>query len=356
MEEQVQQLIDEAKAMPHCLAQVTVLEQALRLADSHQLGRLQYTTRNELINAVIFTGQGHKAMPLFSWVLNYYDEHEDEMSWRDRWYLMWRYKWVAGRLPDFYQVPLNSIFDAIDDMKRRYELYGFDTGPIHKRLMWIYLDIGEDEKAHQAYEDWMRTERSIQSDCAACDLNSKVSFWHHMKDYQKAYSLSEPLISGEMGCECVPHSTYGKILEAALEKDGQKQADQYHQRGYEMIRPNISNYYTTLRHHLVYLCKTAQYAELNRLLDEHFVGMLEQDNPLSLLFVYRALHRVFETLKTFQPTIALRASEKWPLYQTEQSYQTEQLAQWFGEQGRQIAGRFDARNQNTYYMQWFDDP
>ncbi len=53
--------------------------------------------------------------------------------------------------------------------------------------------------------------------------------------------------------------------------------------------------------------------------------------------------------------LPLRLPRAFPLFNTEGTYAAALLASWFGQQLRELAGLFDARNGNSFYQQRLDE-
>ena len=73
-------LIAQAKRMDECPAQVSLFEQAVRIADSIGDEETAYDTRVSLVRSATFSGMAEKALPAFSWCLAFMDRRADEFA------------------------------------------------------------------------------------------------------------------------------------------------------------------------------------------------------------------------------------------------------------------------------------
>jgi hypothetical protein len=63
--EQIKSLISQAESLPFGDTKVSLLEQAVKIADVHQDEEMGYETRDELITAATFSGKAHLTLVHF---------------------------------------------------------------------------------------------------------------------------------------------------------------------------------------------------------------------------------------------------------------------------------------------------
>ena len=152
--ERLEQLMDEAWELPHSPAQVAVLEEAVRIADSLNNVDASVGTRMELVTAATFSGADEKALVAFAWVLAKFDEDPECVDLHS---LLWKYKWIISSIAAFPTVSLEKIHKMEADMEARYTAGGFNLRPVHDSRADIALDIGDDKQCLHFFEQWKAT-------------------------------------------------------------------------------------------------------------------------------------------------------------------------------------------------------
>src|SRR5262249_61142281 len=125
---QINDLLYEAAVLPHGASKVALLEEAVRLADSHGDIGLGFDVRKDLVNACNFSGFPEKTLVAFSWRLAQVDRSPEEFDEND---LLWEYKWIATLLPQYPQITRTQILEMLDDLKRRYLHAGSSLRPVY---------------------------------------------------------------------------------------------------------------------------------------------------------------------------------------------------------------------------------
>src|SRR6266540_2526844 len=90
---QVDELLYEAAGLEDGPSKIALLEEAVRLADTHGDGYRGYEVRQQLIHTATFGGYPEKALVAFTWCLAQCDrEREGRLDYT----MMWKYKWEAS--------------------------------------------------------------------------------------------------------------------------------------------------------------------------------------------------------------------------------------------------------------------
>src|SRR5439155_17014048 len=94
----IDKLTEEAELTGHGPAKIGLLEEAVRLADTHGDTEAGFNIRLTLMEASSFAGRPDLLLVAFSWCLAQHDRDPDLFGDED---LLWKYKWVVNHLPDF---------------------------------------------------------------------------------------------------------------------------------------------------------------------------------------------------------------------------------------------------------------
>ena len=121
------ELLAQADELSDGLAKLMLLEEAVRLADTHQDLKKGFAGREALIHTATFGGFPEKALVAFSWCLAQSDR--DPQTFPDQ-RILWKYKWIMDSIAGFPQVSREQITKMMEDMRGRYLRSGRSMKPI----------------------------------------------------------------------------------------------------------------------------------------------------------------------------------------------------------------------------------
>jgi hypothetical protein len=345
VEGQVRGLLGEAQRAAGA-SRIMLLEEAVRVADSHALTALGYEARQELVQAATFSGQPEKALTAFTWCLAQYDRDPNAC---DPFPLLWRYKWVLGRLPNFPQVSRGQLAEAVEDMRRRYRQAGSTLRAVHKLQMDIALDLGDWEEARRLHPVWQRTPRDWLSDCSACERNREVVFLVAAGNDGEAVALAAPIVAGRMRCAEIPHCTFARLLLPLVRLGRPAEAMRHHRRGYRLIAGN-QEFLQEVADHLTFLVLTDNLAKGAALLARHLPWALAT-SELARRFAFGLAARLLvgRLREAGRRRLTLRLPASFPAHKGSGVYEVETLLGWLDADLRDLAARFNERNGNDYY-------
>ncbi len=329
-----------------------LMEEAVRMADTLGDIELAYKIREDLITAASFGGQPDLAIVHFSWCLSQFDrnpDHDDEHN------LLWKYKWIVSRLPNFPQIPRQEIERMLDDMERRYRAHGSSLHAVYNERRSVAMDMGDVEAAKRAHTRLQKTRRDHLADCAACVANKLICYYRFRNQHRRAVQEGSSLIQRNLRCTEVPAVTFGRLLIPLLKLKRPEEAMRYHQMGYRLNTRNPGRLGALLRH-LEFLALTDNFAEAVRAIQKHLPVALTSTDPDDHFEFFRVAWLVFDRLhESGKDSIKLRMPADFALAQEEGKYQTDLLAKSFHDQAHALALRFDARNGNDFYRRKLDD-
>lgn len=341
--DQVEKLLAEADDLPECPSKMALLEEAVRLADVHQDTARGDEARAALIQTATFSGYPEKALTAFSWRLAQADRSPELFPEEE---LMWAYKWIAGSLTSFPQITRQQIEDAFDDMTRRFQRSGYGMRSIYKLRWEAAFDMGEPDEARRYYRLWDKTPRDANSDCSACEQDSRVLYHVYFNKHEKALQLAEPILKGSMSCGTVPERTFGRVLLPLLRLGRLERAAEYYGKGYRLTRGN-REYLNYLGDYLKFLGLTGNLSQGVKLFEKHLPWALEtMDLFARWQFYLGASFFLAVVVESGQTSLKLRLLKETPGYREDGRYETAALASSVEEMCRDLAARFDARNGN----------
>lgn len=349
-EQKIYELLGDALDLDEGDEQVSLIENAIRLADIEGDLETQYLAREQLMRACIFGGVTEKALVAFSWCLAQFDQNPGKFS---EWAILWKYKWILGLICNFPQVSKTQICKMQDDFAERSQRggYGPRAAQMHRYRSERFWD--NKEKAIEYFRKMEEAPRDELANCSACELDDRVTFSVYRGNDERALELAQPLLDGKQQCGTVPHRTYANILLPLIRLGRLPEARQYHLKGYEMIAGNKS-FLDKVAEHLMFLSLTGNYARAIEVFEKHFPWMEKNRDAFYHFRFSRAAWFMFEMLAE-QPNESLAEPQlclprSFPLYSERGRYGAARLAAWFKQKADELALRFDQRNETDFFM------
>jgi hypothetical protein len=333
----------QAGALPDGRAKVALLEEAVRLADTHQDVPCAYWTRGDLVKAGTFGGQPEKALVAFTWRLAQSDRAPEQFPPEE---LLWEFKWVVDSLGGFPQISRQQVEDLLADMTRRYQQAGANLRPVHKLRCVLAREMCDKAAARKHFAEWVKTPRGWPSDCPACDQNHVVRFQAYLGHDESALEEARPILDGSMRCAEIPHVTLALVLLPLMRLGEAAEAMPLHQKGYRMIGRN-PKFLPEAAAHLTFLTLTDNLPRAMRLLEKHLPWAQAATDLKARFEFLNAVRLLLERLTgAGKDAIRLHLPPDFPAFREDGHYEVAALRGWFDETAAELAGRFDARNGN----------
>ncbi|KFE67589.1 hypothetical protein DB31_8072 [Hyalangium minutum] len=340
-QEQVQELLARAGRMKHGEAKVMALEEAVRLADTHADVELAFEVRDELIDAATFGGFPDKALVAFAWCRGQAKKNPERFE-SDM--LLWKQKWVVGRLDDFPHISRKQIQDALLDIEQTYARVDAGKRAILKLRYQTARDMGEEAEAQRYWDQWITAPRDHLTDCQACDLDDEIDHHIDLGEYAKALAKARPILEGRSRCAEIPHLTYGSVLYPLFKLGQLEEARDCHLRGYPMVSRN-RDFLATVGEHIEFLALTGNLARGLTLFEKHLGWALDHASWRDRFTFHAAASFLLAQVVTEdRDTVSLRLPKAFPLHQSKGTYAAKELHGWVDAQARDISVRFDTRN------------
>jgi hypothetical protein len=339
----IEELHEKAMRQPDGPMKLALLEECVRLADSHQDPVIGDSIRGDLVKTATFTGAPEKALAAFSWRLMQCDRNPLEF---DEASLLWEYKWIADSLGGFPEISRQQIEAILDDMTNRYQRCGASLRPIHKLRCTLAMDMCDTKMARTCFSRWKRAPRAWPSDCVACDQNSMVRFQAAVAKDEEALELARPILAGEQACAEIPQATLAHVLLPLVRLHREVEAMALHHRGYRMISDN-RKFLPEVAEHLVFLVLTDNLAKAVKLFEKHIEWALSATDLKAKFEMYNAARFLLEQLAAGgKEKVRLRLPQQFAEFESEVGYVVAALRRWFDAAAAELAAKFDARNGN----------
>lgn len=323
-QEQLYLLESQADMLPDGEARLALLEQAIRLADSHNEQIDSFELREKLIDAASAAGNPMKMLVAFSWCLSHVDQHPHLFEPTR---MLWPYKWVVDDIDSFTQMSRALIEQMMDDMKRRYEEQGLSLRPYYRHLHAQAMHAGQQDDCETLYRLWLAAPVDDFSDCTACERAHQVEFMVWLQEDERAVALAEPILNGQLSCSTVPHNTYHHLLIALVRLGRIEEAIDLQRRGYAKIENELS-FLDGIANHIRFLTLLDP-ERAKELFEKHLDHAMTSAHQRNQFYFFLAGWLLFERLRR----------------QGELSDHLQSLI----AKTRSLADAFDRRNGNDYH-------
>jgi hypothetical protein len=347
LEQQLDDLMERAFALPTGAAQTELLSQAVRLSDA--LGDLDigFRVRILLIDSTDW-GRPDIGLVAFSWCLAQYDRDPERFEdWQDG--LLWRYKGILTDLRHFPQIPRTRIEQAFEDFRARLEQAGEPPTTYDECWLRYCMASGHREAANKTFQVFKKRSGATGMDCRACQLQREVEYAVFVGDDAGAVKHAQTLLSPRSPrCNRVPHVTHAELLLPLLRLGDTEGAAQHHLEYRKIMKDRAFGFVTA--QHLEYLGYLGDLGAGLKLLERHLGWAYDTFDLAERFELLRATLPLLVRLRAkCEQSIKLRLERSVPFWRGDGLYP---LAD-FGEQIRTdlqaLAAQFDARNGNSHF-------
>ena len=338
-----EQYIAEYQALEHGAPRLRAIQKAYRAADEAHNDEWSFQFRYRYLNESTFECDDVDALIIFPEMIAIYDRNEelqaDDDVFQD---LMWAFKLIIENSAKFHHIPLEQIDSYFEEFKRRLEAAG-------KSLRTYYFkreDLSEltgnllPEEEYGKYRDLPADELK---DCNACELSHDVRIALLHEKPEKAREIGAPIFSGEMHCGEVPENTFAAWIRYDIRHAEYGDARKLAKRLWPMVR-----------HRMDMLCEIGTLLHLYSIIDRqsgitvfrhevrNFINCRNHWMRMKFAFgAYKLFSRVeVEAFNAVMP-------RECPFWNAEHHYETAKMRDFFYEEAKQLAEKFDARNGNT---------
>lgn len=235
---------------------------------------------------------------------------------------LWKFKWIVSGVAQSSVIEKELIDEVNEAMLFYYERMELSLAAYYKALMNQNIDMGDAREAKVNYELWKKLAKDDMADCEACEASGEIAYLNFAGEHAAALELAAPILSGELTCGEVPHTTYVPILFSMIKTGKIEEAKALLPKAAATIEsnPRVINEIALLIEIAVRLGERETALNLAR---KHSAAILEGNDDLNDL-------RFFIAVSAFGD---------------ESDYKI----------AVEIAGKFDARNGNTYYSDYLNE-
>lgn len=345
IEQRLDQMLYEAEWLPDGLAKLTLLDEAVRLADMTANVDWQYRARYELAMTAALGGFPERALVAHSWMVAAFDKHPDRFPADD---FLWHYKRTVSVLDEFPQISRAKIEEVFEDLRGRYEREGMSLRGYYSRRLYAARGMGDDWRPFAPA--WRHAPSDGSQDCAACERDTAVNVLLWEGKLPQALKHAKPLLDGRMDCHSVPHRTLSELMLHVWRAGDHAGALEMQRRGYALIRTDPSKLHLIGRH-LELLGMAGMHAEAMRMFERHARWLDQNTSPMDHLWFLRGARVTLAAAQKLSPTQTrrLRLPESLPCWRKDGEYTLTDLLAWVDARLDELSAAFDARNGNETY-------
>lgn len=341
--ERIDQLASEAWRLPECPTKLSLLEEAVRLAD--QLGDvdLGYQVREGVIRTATFTGRNDVQMVAFAWCIAQFDRYPGRF---DEWDLLWKYKWIVGNAPESPDYSRAQIEALLDDMERRFLAAGHSLHAVHQHRRQNMVEMRDRPAAERAQAAFIASHRDRLSDCAACVACNTGEYYDYCGQYDQAWAAFRTVTDGQLTCQeeplrCLSYALLPlvRLGQADLARKMQKKAQRLLAKTGSAVRPAAAQ--------ITLLAIVEDLAPARSLVRRYLPEGLTSVSLRDRLAMIKA---AILALMQLQAAGFREFDVPLPNAGPQPPGGLDEALDWLGEEARALSVRFDARNGNDAHL------
>ncbi|MDO4257960.1 MAG: hypothetical protein Q4C87_00380 [Actinomycetaceae bacterium] len=278
--------IRRADRMPTDQPRFDLLSQAAVAADALNEEKLAVWARLSLVSSYLYTAHRVKAFPIFSWCLDRFRTRPELFDDHDRRTLIWDFKHIVVSAAGSPDIPLTQLQQLEGEFEALYREQGASMHTVHgvRAAVAAILHNAQAEEEHML--GWRTTARDEYSDCVGCDPELEVKWLISRGEYEAAIAAGQPVLSGRVGCQEQPSSTYC-ALTVAYEKLGlREEAWQAHIRAYA-VQSKDMDHLESLTVHVRYLVLSGNLSRALAIIRRH-ASLVEKETGADVVMYFLA--------------------------------------------------------------------
>ena len=202
---QIQRLLLQRDKLSVATDRISVLKQAINLADANLDIHWGFDLRLELIFEEKRTSRCKESLHAFTWILDTFDKHYDEFNEDD---FLWEYKWMLGSVRRSSEVSPKLLEDIAEDFKNRLMRNGYSLRPYYSCLVHSAFFLDRLDEAAEMLEARNKELRDRMSNCRACELDDDVELEMRLGNFDKALVVGAEMLTKAVTCKHMPFSAY----------------------------------------------------------------------------------------------------------------------------------------------------
>lgn len=323
------------------------LKKAIEAADEAKSNEWSFRFRNSYLNESTFESDDVDAMVIFPEMVALYDKDEELQADDDNFHmLMWSFKLMIENAVCFHHIPLEQVEQFFSEFKQRLEKAGRSL-----RTYYYLREVVSERTGNllpdAEYGKYRDLPADDLKDCTACETSHDVRMALIHDKADEARKIGEPIFSGEIHCSEVPETTYAAWIEYDIRHGDYRDARKLAKRLTPMIRHRMD----MLRESGVLL---HLYSVIDRQIGvtvfrHELRNFLNCRNHWMRLQFAMGAYKLFSSFQT--DAFFLILPPEFALTREDHHYLTSEFRDFFYNEAKTLAEKFDARNGNHMLME-----
>ena len=338
---QIQKLLVKMDAVASPQDKLTLLKQAITLADTHNDVEWGFDLRLELIDVESDTPCRSDSLPAFTWIVEAYEQNPDLFKERD---FVWKYKWMISYVRRNASISMEQIDAIVEDFKMRLQRNGYSLRAYYYSKVHMAYFLGNLEDARINLELADKELRDNMSNCAACELDDKVELQLRSGNFDSAMTMGQDLFTKKLTCGHMPFTTYCTCVECFTKANDFEKAHEFFLKAEEdlLATENDTSQILNVSKLILFLSiynreKAWEYFE------EYCDWSYGADDYYTFIFAKNILPLLNE-----DGNRTLKINAVMPWYKSDNNYDIKELYNYYYNIANDLARRFDARNNSVY--------
>jgi len=345
---EIQKLLLESEKMTNPEDRIANLKQAIKIADANNDIDWGFDLRMDLIRDEQYTNHSMESFPAFAWILDAYDNNPDLFSENE---ILLEYKWLASVAYSNLNVSKPQIEAILEDFRERAIRNGYSSREYYnikvnicllsgdKEGARIYLDLRDKEPQDAMSSLWNDTITTIFVELIEKNFESAIS---HIKEFTTQHSTHHmspiPVYSGLI------YYLGGKHYDPIIEKYFEIADEEFS----KMTKYPFQLYEMSLI--MYYMAKHRKEKAWSYF--EDFINW-EPDAEDAVRFDFAL--SILPLLKNGGIKKIDSIGSRLPYYRDDNTYNLDELYQYYRHTATDLAERFDIRNGNNHFTQQLNE-
>lgn len=244
-----------------------------------------------------------------------------------------------------------------EDYKRRSLKYGYNLRPYYKVLYGFYDVLGDNKKAEKAFHTFEKLPRDLNCDCKACERNTQIHFYLDRDNFDKALKLSEDIENFKLTCgnnKKAWLSMKGYYIDYYIRHNNFEKAAEISKL---IVRNSDAENECEKWDDILYCYSRINLAKALKIYKEHWKEWYEDRNPIDKYEESKNIccfWKIYE-LNRKRKTVKLEFDTSFPLYNENDSYKITDLFDYYYNEAKTLALKFDKRNGTDEFTKKLED-
>ncbi|NDW18565.1 hypothetical protein D0T53_06505 [Dysgonomonas sp. 216] len=344
---QIQKILLEVDKANNLDDKITLLKQAINIADANNDVDWGYDLRMDIIYQEKGTAHCIESIPAFTWILDTVDANPDLFEDNN---IMLEYKWMVAAALRNSSFSVAQIEHIREDFKRRMIKNGQGTFTYNLLMMQWYMQTGEYDMArrYQALKD--KDQPDEVSFCKACWINLDSELELLSGNTEKALTIADDLFTKRDTCKYEPFNTLSFFAYQLAQQNNDRAKAYLTDAENELSQVEQLESYMLLNISYMIYCASIYDENGAWMLFEKFADWsIGAEDYFTFYFSANMLR-----LTNKEGIKSLNLSARLPYFSKNGEYNLLELNKYFYNTALALATKFDGRNGNNFFTETLD--